>query len=351
MSTGGLAIALAETPHKFRGLYHIGLAIFILDLTLFTTLCTCMLARALLHPAHFKASFLHPQESLFFGAFWLSISVIIGNIQAYGVTYGPAYPWLLDAVYALYWVYAACSLANSLFQYWMLIRWSTVRPVPPLSSLFLAGYSAMLTGTIASMVAGSQAPRRAVLVLVSGCAYQGFGWLISSVLLVGFVRNLLDNGLPPAGVRPSLFIPVGSVAYTAVALIGQALAIPEAPSYGYFARYPMAGDVFRIVSVGVSIFIWLFSFWIFALAFIANVSVILKMPFSLSWWAFIFPNVGLMTATAMIGRELESEAIMGVASAMTILLVAIWLLSCVACIRAVWQGKIAWPGQDEDKGR
>lgn len=34
---------------------------------------------------------------------------------------------------------------------------------------------------------------------------------------------------------------------------------------------------------------------------------------------------------------------------MTIILVIFWLLTAVFNIRAVWQGKVMWPGKDEDK--
>ncbi|KAH7085883.1 voltage-dependent anion channel [Paraphoma chrysanthemicola] len=349
MSTGGLAIALAETPHKFRGLYTIGLIIFIFNITFFLLLCSAMLTRAILYPKHIKKSFIHPQESFFIGSFWLSISVIIGGIQVYGITYGPAYPWLVGAVHALYWMYAAFSLANSIAQYWLLIQSSTVRPVPFTPAMFLAGYSAMLTGTVASLVAGTQPPERAVPIIISGLAYKGFGWMISFVCIVYFVRLLLDKGPPPPQLRPSLFIPVGSVAYTIVTLIGLADGIPTDPSYGYFAKHPEAKQILQVVALFVSIFMWLFSFWIFAIAVLGNVSVVGRMSFSLTWWAFIFPNVGLMIATSMIGKKLESAAIQWIASTITIMLVMIWLVSIVGCVRAVWQSKIIWPGRDEDK--
>ncbi|KAH7385850.1 voltage-dependent anion channel [Pyrenochaeta sp. MPI-SDFR-AT-0127] len=351
MSTGGLAIALGETPHQFKGLYYIGLALFIFDIILFLSLSVCMAIRAILFTTHFKRSFLHPQESFFFGAFWLSISVIIGCIQVYGITRGPGHPWLVDTVYVLYWMYAGCSLVNSIFQYWVLIRWSIVRPIPFLPSIFLAGYPAMLTGTIASLIAGSQPPERALAVIVSGCAYQGFGWLISFVAIVALIRNLLDHGLPPPAMRPGMFIPVGACAYTVVALMGLAMSIPNSPLDGYFASHPMAAETLQILALFIGVFLWLFAFWLFAIAFLANISVIGKMPFSLTWWAFIFPNVGFTIATSTIGRELESEAILWVASVMTILLVAIWFVSAIGCCMAVWQGKIVWPGRDEDKTR
>jgi tellurite resistance protein TehA-like permease len=331
------------------GLYTIGLIIFFFNIFLFTLLSTCMTFRALLHPTHFRAALLHPQESFFIGSFWLSLSTIIGGIQLYGITYGPAYPWLIHAVYVLYWIYAAFSLLNAILQYWVLITWSAVRPVPFTPSMFLAGYSAMLTGTIASLVAGTQPPERAELVILSGLSFQGFGWLISLVCIGYFVRLLLDKGVPPLQMRPGMFIPVGSVAYTVVALIGLANAIPDAPTSGYFARHEGAKEVLVVMALFVGVFMWLFSFWLFAVAVLGNITVVGKMPFALTWWAFIFPNVGFTLGTSMIGHELGSPPILWIASILTVFLVAIWLVSLVGCARAVWTNRIVWPGKDEDK--
>jgi tellurite resistance protein TehA-like permease len=158
MSTGGLSIALAETPHKFRGLHTIGLIIFFLNIILFTIFTSCMIARTILYPGHVKKALHHPSESLFLGSWYLSMSVIIGGIQIYGVTYGPAYPWLIRTIYVLYWIYAALSLCNSILQHFLLALRSPVRPIPFTPALFLPGYSAMLTGTIASIIAPYNRP-------------------------------------------------------------------------------------------------------------------------------------------------------------------------------------------------
>jgi tellurite resistance protein TehA-like permease len=344
---------ISQEPKSYHslnppGLYYIALTIYLLTLLLFLTLLTCTILRLLMHPTHFLASFTSPAESFFLGSFYLSISVLIGGLQTFSITHGPGYPWLLTTVYILYWTYAAISLLNSIFQYWVLIQYSTVRPVPFMPSIFLAGYSAMLTGTLASLIAGHQSPGKAVMVIVSGVAFQGFGWCVSFVAIVSYTRNLLDKGFPLLPLRPALFIPVGACAYTIVALVGMARAVPE---YGYFARHQSAKETLSVVALFSGIFLWVFAFWLFAIAFLGNVVVVGRMKFSLSWWAFVFPNVGFTLCTSAIGRELESEAILWVASGMTIALVLIWMVAVVGCIRAVWRREIVWPGRDEDKDR
>ena len=63
----------------------------------------------------------------------------------------------------------------------------------------------------------------------------------------------------------------------------------------------------------------------------------------------MFPNVGFTIATIEIGVELKSEGILWVSSAMTILLVVIWLFTLVSLVKAVWIRQIIWPRRDGDK--
>ena len=65
MSTGGIALLLAVTPHRFYGLTTIGTTIFILDVVLFFILTSLILTRFYLFPGTFTQSIYHQTESLF----------------------------------------------------------------------------------------------------------------------------------------------------------------------------------------------------------------------------------------------------------------------------------------------
>ena len=65
MSTGGITLLLAVNPHRFRGLTTIGTIVFLIDLVVFLTLTTLLLARFLMYPGTFTRSANHPTESLF----------------------------------------------------------------------------------------------------------------------------------------------------------------------------------------------------------------------------------------------------------------------------------------------
>ena len=65
MSTGGIALLLAVTPHRFRGLTTIGTIIFIFDVVLFLLLTSLILTRFYLFPGTFIQSIYHQTEGLF----------------------------------------------------------------------------------------------------------------------------------------------------------------------------------------------------------------------------------------------------------------------------------------------
>lgn len=109
------------------------------------------------------------------------------------------------------------------------------------------------------------------------------------------------------------------------------------------------GEVVRIVGIMAGLFIILFAYWFFFITTIAVLAGLRKMSFSLNWWAFIFPNAGLTLATIQAAKALHSNVLNGVASALTLILVIMWLLTAVFCIRALYLGHIMWPGKDEDK--
>jgi tellurite resistance protein TehA-like permease len=237
-------------------------------------------------------------------------------------------------------------------------------------SWFLPGYSAMLTGTIASLIAPTQSPHHRLPIIISGAAYKGFGWTLSLALLVLYISRLLESGLPHPDFRPAMFIPVGSAAYTVVAFIGLARAIPQ--GYGYFGEKTGAKDALQAVALFSGVMLWVVAFWLFGIAVLANgvagwkalfssksrrrqegagavAGMGTEMRFTMAWWGFVFPNVGFTVATVEIGRELGSEAVLWVGSVMTALLVVVWLAMVGVCARAVWRGRVVFPGKDEDK--
>ncbi|OTA65381.1 hypothetical protein K449DRAFT_463492 [Hypoxylon sp. EC38] len=350
-STGGIAILLSTTPHQFHGLQTAAVVVFIMNIILFLILCAMMLTRFTLHPQMLKRSFTNPPELFFFGSFWLSIATSIICMERFGVPHTGS--WLVVVLRVLFWIYAAVTLIYTVVAWVVSAALSHIKPLQINPAVFLMIFNTMLTGTMAAAIAQSQPLVQRLPIIVAGVAYQGLGWIVSMMLLPFFIGSVLSNGLGTPSQRPGLFMPVGSSGYTIVSLIGCARHIPR--GYGFFERFPTAADVLQVIAVWVGIFLWLFAFWLFTIALVANILVMIpnrhlqpRMSFSLSWWGIVFPNVGFTIATIMIGEELQSNTIQWVGTIMTILLFAAWLMGLGLHFKALVTGHIMWPGKDED---
>ncbi|KAI0837392.1 voltage-dependent anion channel [Hypoxylon sp. FL0890] len=350
-SADGIAILLSMTPYQFHGLQTAGVVVSIMKLVIFLVFCSMMITRFVLHPHMLKRSFTNPPELFFFGSFLLSIATSIICIERFGVPHTGS--WLVVAIRVLFWIYTAVTLIYTTVSWVVAAAQSHVNPMEINPAVFLMVFNIMLTGTIAASITQSQPPVQRLPIIVAGIACQGLGWILSMMLLPWFIGSLLSNGLGSPDRRPGLFMPVGSSGYTIVSLIGCARYVPR--DYGFFARFPAAADVLQTVTAWVGIFLWLFAFWLFAIALVANIPVMIpnrhlqpRMAFSLSWWSIIFPNVGFTIATIMIGEELQSNAILWVATIVTILLFGAWLMDMGLHTNALVTGQIMWPGKDED---
>jgi len=111
MATGGIALLIHETPHRFRGLDTIGTIVFIFDTVVFFLTTIGIVTRFALFQGTLRGSLTHTSEALFFPTFWLSIANIINNIASYGIPH--CGPWLVTVLRVLFWIYTALTLLSA----------------------------------------------------------------------------------------------------------------------------------------------------------------------------------------------------------------------------------------------
>lgn len=98
-------------PYRFRGLETIGTIVFLFNIVLYLIIWGLLLTRFYLYPYTFKASFLHPTESLFVPASAVSFGTILINISQYGPQ--KTGEWLVHAVGILFWIDATLAVIFS----------------------------------------------------------------------------------------------------------------------------------------------------------------------------------------------------------------------------------------------
>lgn len=345
IATGSLATLLANQPYTFTGLQTIGKIFYILNLVLFLSFLALIIARFVRKPRALSTSLHHPSESFYFGAFWVSVALVLLGMQAYGV---PATgPWLVKAMRVLFWIYYACALCVAIFQYHIIFHVEKLTVSDAMPAWVLPAYPFLVSGVLAGNVAETQPPDSAIQILVAGICGQGLGWILAFFIYTVYLTRLINSKMPSASVRPGMFISVGPAAFTCAGILTlgkQAKAIvPE--NYLSIESLPV-GDIWLAFSVPAGLFLWLLAVWFSALSALSVGRASYKMSFSLSWWSFVFPNAGLALATINIGQAIDSQAFRIAGSVITVLIVPFWILSFIANIRAVWKNDLLYPGKD-----
>ncbi|PHH59981.1 hypothetical protein CDD82_2368 [Ophiocordyceps australis] len=340
MSTGGLSLLIFVQPHQFPGLRSIGLAVYILNLVIFTSITVLMLTRFFLHPGDMSRSIKHPREGFFFPTFFLSLATIITSTERYAIPENDvALTW---AIQGAFWAYVVATLFLAIGQYSYVFAAHSFGLQTMMPTWILPIFPIMLSGTIASVIADTQPDISAVPIIVAGTTCQGLGFSVAVMMYAHMVGRLMQSGLPGREHRPGLFMCVGPPAFTALAIIGMANGLPKNIDPAIFDT-----SIVRTIAVMSAVFLWALSLWWFGIAFVA---VIQSPPkyFHLGWWAMVFPNTGFILATNAIAKELDNTPATWVVTGMSILLFCTYCFVFFNHVRAVIKQDIMYPGRDED---
>lgn len=285
MSTGALAVVLATTPNRFPGLTTIGKIFFVLDLILFVLFNIAMGLRAFWFPKRFLASLHHPVEGLFFGSYWVSASLILTSTQLYGVP--NAGLWLPKALLVLFWIYCAVVLMVAIGQYYVLFQEERLKITDAVPAWIFPIYPLLVVGTMAGQLIPSQPKTQAFDMWIGAVMLQGLSWMVAIMMYSMYMQRLMTSALPAPSTRPGMYVSVGPAGYTAAGLIVLGNQAPDVLTSSFLNTsnaYPPAEFV-RILGIFAGIFVILLAFWFFCISTIAVLAGILRMSFTLNWWA------------------------------------------------------------------
>ncbi|KAK3331587.1 voltage-dependent anion channel [Cercophora scortea] len=348
MATGGLALLLRAQPFQFPGLFQIGLTVYIINIILFTLITCTQISRFFLFSGTFKASLTHRREGFFFPTFFLSIATLITSTQRYAIPDGLASEpsaALLWVIQAAFWAYVAITTAVAVGQYSYVFAAHSFGLQTMMPTWILPIFPIMLSGTIAAVIAGTQPSANAVPIIMAGLTCQGLGLAVATLMYAHMVGRLMQSGLPDREHRPGLFMCVGPPAFTALAFIGLAQALPA--DFDHDMDGLLDTNIIRTMAIIGAGFLWALSFWWFCIALLA---VVQSPPryFHLGWWAMVFPNTGFTLATISLGSAFQNDAVLWFGTAMSICLVLTYGFVLFHHVRAVIVQDIMYPGRDED---
>lgn len=347
MSTGALATLIGQQPYKFPGNNAIGWFFVILQVALLITFTACIIFRFASVPGSLSRSLHHPHESFFFGAYFVSLALVLYCIDLYAVPISG--DWLLKVIEVLYWTYAGVVALVGVFQYHVIFDQVKLPVTQALPAWILPIYPFLMLGVVGSAILKNQPSTSGLPIFIGSIAFQGLGWTVAYFILTIYVTRLVNSNLPSPPKRPAMYVAVGPAAYTVNTFVALGMQAPKHIPKDFLGidRFPV-GEVFKVVAVAIGIFLWLVSFWFSALSTVSVLISASESHFTLNWWAFIFPNVGLVTALLQLAEALNLSSVQMISTGATGILTLLWVFCAVMHVRALARKEVLWPGMDED---
>lgn len=162
-----------------------------------------------MHPAALSKSLHHPKESFFFGAFLVSLVLIINCIQQYGVP--SAGGWLIKTLEVLFWMYSAIALLAVILQYFVIFSTETLEIKEAIPGWILPAYPLIVLGPLAAALVGDQPLQNGLNIWIGGLLFLGLGWILAFLMYTLYFTRLIVSKFPQASLRPGMYIAVGPV--------------------------------------------------------------------------------------------------------------------------------------------
>lgn len=215
-------------------------------------------------------------------------------------------------------------------------------------------YPLLIVGPHAAVLSKFLEQQKAFNIIVGGFTLQGIGFLITTMLYSAFMYRLMTQKLPEESSRPGMFVSVGPSGFTVAAVLGMAENAQRSLPPNYLGDSRLAAMILKVVASWMSLWIWGLALWFFFVSVGAHWSILCgkRMPFTLSWFSYVFPNTALVTSTFAIGKAFNSKAIQIIGCVMTVILIVVWFLVVIMMVRAIKLKQILWPqkGEDRDEG-
>ncbi|GME48409.1 hypothetical protein MMC08_009084 [Neofusicoccum parvum] len=341
MGTGIVSILLHNLPYNATWLYWISVAIFALNVLLFSVFLGISILRYTLYPRIWMAMIKHPAQSLFLGTFPMGLATIINMTVFVCVpVWGDR---AIQLAWALWWIDAAISISICMYLPFAIMSIHDAQ----LSTMTAAWLLPIVSTIVAAATGGIVAevlpsPQHAVITIVASYVLWGTGVPLAMAVLVIYFQRLTIYKLPPREVIVSVFLPLGPLGQGGFGIMQLGKVAKEIfPITGSLGDKDMAlnsGDILYVCGWLMAVIMWGFGLvWLFfALATISRS----KFPFNMGWWGFTFPLGVYTVSTITIGKELPSRFFLVLGTTMSLVVTLLWIGVAMGTFRKAISGEL-----------
>jgi C4-dicarboxylate transporter/malic acid transport protein len=334
MGTGGLANILFLWQDSFPLGEFLGLALAALAAVLYLLVLIPWIIRWLGYYEYVRRDLHHPVAVNFFVTMPVATTILGTNIYLIWSQY-----LSLQTTYFLslltYLIAIICVTYFTFYTTFGIMRVET--PPQPETMNFswimapIANMAVLLIGNPVLALTIELRPKWAMTVLITNISLLGIGFfLFIFISAIIFVR-LAQFPLPPAELTPSFGIFLSAIGLAVSAVIDTS---KNAQNMGLLGSTDL--------SYLMAACIWGFGIWVVGIIIIICLHQLRRsgIPFSLGWWAFIFPLAAYTIASQKAAAYFTSSLVTGYTLFLTILLAALWLYTFTNTVIGVYQGTL-----------
>lgn len=342
MGTGGLANVLYLLSVQVNYLKPIAIGLWYLNIGLFILLIGPWLARWFLHFDKLSEDLKHTMLSNFFvtmpvGALILGTNFFLIGKEYFAMTFISQlalWLWSISAVLILmFGVYAMYNLftKDDINHEHVNFSWF----ITPVASIVVP----LLGNPLAKYYVATNNLDLARFINLTDVMFYGIGFILFIIIASVVINSLIHHNMPHAAMTPTFWIILGPIGVGTVSLMGIA-------------------DVFQLLHIidSTAIFyifasiLWGFGLWAIMLTILITIKYwrTNSIPFSLSWWAFIFPLAAYTMASYYVYNFSMVQAVNWYTIFLAILLTALWLVVLIRSILAIFHGGLLVPKNTND---
>ena len=336
MGTGGLANVLYLLKDNSPLLHGAAVSLWWLNVVLFLILVGPWIVRWLFHYQHAFTDLNHPLLSNFFITMPAGCIILGTNFFLIGRPYLSA-GFLVGLGVVLWLSGAVLAFVFGVYGMYNLMRMEAVGPEPISFAWLMMPVVNIVVPLLGNPLVAALAPggrTKAVLINLVDVVFYGIGLLLFLTMLPIVTNRLIKHKMPPAAVAPTFWILLGPVGVGTVALLGLA-------DVSKMLGLLVDGEAVKFLAL----IFWGFGLWAFALTAVVTMHYVRSggVPFTLSWWAFIFPLAAYTLATLEVFRYTGVAAVYWYGVALAVLLALLWAATFGRTVAGVFSGRLLLP--------
>lgn len=336
MGIGGFANVLLHIMEDSSILSLLATVIVIINTIFFTIFLIPWILRWFIHYDSLSKDLKHPVYSNFFVTMPVALMILATNIMNVGSHFFEM-STLVTIAFVFWAIGVTLTLIFSVTTTYNMMMTDTIHPQMTNFAWFISPVASIIVPLLGNNLVKFYATNNlelAHLINFVDISFYGIGFLLF-IILSGIIFNrFLFHKMPGSMVLPSFFILLGPIGVGTISLMGLS-------SVNTLLGLLPTANVLNFLAL----ILWGFGFW--ALGLLMSITFMYiknwKIPFSLSWWAFIFPLAAYTLATISVYHYLNFKFIHVFAIILTFILSILFIITFINTLIGVITLKLFKP--------